>query len=63
MTVKSIETIDKAIEVLKAITDTFYRMREVVSDEQLEEEQMEEKLAQFIGKIVILQSKLESLEV
>lgn len=63
MSIKSVETIDKSIEILEAITNEFKKMREVVADEELSEREAEEKLAQFIGKVVILQTKLDDLGV
>lgn len=63
MSIKSVETIDKSIEILEAITNEFKKMREVVADEELSEREVEEKLAQFIGKVVILQTKLDDLGV
>ncbi|GAA0071720.1 hypothetical protein UT300003_32450 [Clostridium sardiniense] len=63
MSIKSLEELDKAIEILEAITGEFCKMREVVVDDNISEKEAEEKLAQFIGKVIILQAKLDGLEV
>ena len=59
---EDVKELDKGIELLELMTKELKKIRDLCVDEEMSEQEKEDKVAQYLGKIIILSSQINNLD-